>query len=384
MPVLDAIRGLAMVLVLADAFHLDVEGPSRTSRGLLLVMGLGWVGVQLFFVLSGFLITGIVLDGRHAEHSLRSFYARRVLRIFPLYYATLLVSLVVVPLVSGWHFPGSEHQIWLWTYLSNWTIPFGLRVFAYAHFWSLAVEEQFYLFWPLVVRRASQRGLAVVCLTMIALAPLGRLMVRLLGAPAEAAYTFTFCRMDALAMGALAALCLRMPVVADRLAARQRGIVTGAAVLLLVGALGTRLYPRLALPTQVAGYSIIALASLVLVSGAVLAEARSPRLASALGLGPLRLVGKYSYAMYVLHPLVHHWIGLPLMRHLGIEQPGTLGILGYFLGMSAVTVLFGVASYYLLESHFLRLKNRFPVASADPASTIALGATVQTPAADGG
>jgi peptidoglycan/LPS O-acetylase OafA/YrhL len=384
MPVLDAVRGLAIVLVLADAFHLDVEAPSRTGRALLAVMALGWFGVQLFFVLSGFLITGILLDGRHGERSLRSFYARRVLRIFPLYYVTLTVTLIIIPLATGWHFPGSEHQLWLWIYLSNWTIPFGLRVFAYAHFWSLAVEEQFYLCWPLIVRWTSRRGLALVCLLMIAAAPLGRLLVRALGAPPEAAYMFTFCRMDALAMGALAALALRVPAVANAVAARQRAIGTGTVVLVVLGALTTRLYPRLMLPTQVFGYSILALAFLVLLVSAVLAQARSPRLASVLGPGPLRAVGKYSYAMYVLHPLVHHWIGLPLMQRLGIAQPDTLAILGYFLGMSAVTFGLAMVSYHLLEKHFLRLKSHFPVARPEGRVVEAFGPAVAvTPTGDG-
>jgi peptidoglycan/LPS O-acetylase OafA/YrhL len=347
-------------------------------------MSLGWVGVQLFFVLSGFLITGILLDGRHDPRSLGSFYARRVLRIFPLYYVTLTVTLLIIPLATGWHFPGSEHQLWLWTYLSNWTIPFGFRVFGYAHFWSLAVEEQFYLFWPLIVRRTSQRGLAFVCLLMIAAAPLGRLFVRALGAPPEAAYMFTFCRMDALAMGALAALALRVPAVANAVAARQRPLVTGTVVLLFLGALATRLYPRLRLPTQVFGYSILALASLVLLVSAVLAQARSPRLASVLGPGPLRVVGKYSYAMYVLHPLVHNWIGVPLMQRLGIAQPDTLAIVAYFFGMSGLTFALAMASYHLLEKHFLRLKSRFPVARPEGRMVEAFApAVAATPTADG-
>ena len=108
----------------------------------------GWAGVQLFFVLSGFLITGILLETRDEKGALRRFLVRRGLRIFPLYYATLFVLLVVVPpdpVVRA----ALHDQVYYWLYVSNWAQPFEHKIPTLAHFWSLAVEEQFYLLWPL-------------------------------------------------------------------------------------------------------------------------------------------------------------------------------------------------------------------------------------------
>src|SRR5207237_10353034 len=112
-----------------------VEGGGRTRAGLPLdpAESLGWVGVQLFFVLSGFLITGILLDSRKSDNYYRAFLGRRVLRIFPLYYGTLAVAFLVLPLFTS-HHPPPDGQIWLWTYTSNWAAPAGHGNPEFPHF----------------------------------------------------------------------------------------------------------------------------------------------------------------------------------------------------------------------------------------------------------
>jgi peptidoglycan/LPS O-acetylase OafA/YrhL len=121
----------------------------------------GWIGVQLFFALSGFLITAALLDSQDGLHYFRNFYAKRALRILPLYYAVLLALLVVLPWFIAPRVPYSyEQQATLWLFVLNWTqaSPYG-----FGHFWSLAIEEQFYLLWPLVVWRLAPRRLVTVC-----------------------------------------------------------------------------------------------------------------------------------------------------------------------------------------------------------------------------
>src|SRR5580698_6867484 len=135
---LDSVRGLAVLLVLVH--NTDIY----PSLHLGLITNAGWSGVDLFFVLSGFLITGILIDTKEAQNYFSSFYARRMLRIFPLYYAVLTL-LVIVAL--------HPTQIYYYLYLSNWLILLkdGWQPNVAGHFWSLAVEEQFYLIWPLCV-----------------------------------------------------------------------------------------------------------------------------------------------------------------------------------------------------------------------------------------
>jgi peptidoglycan/LPS O-acetylase OafA/YrhL len=156
-PALDGLRGIAILLVIPH--NADIFSQSAPWLWpIALVAHAGWIGVQLFFVLSGFLITRNLLDTRRDANYLRSFYVRRALRIFPLYFLTLFVGLVVLPHVVQFS-PGAlashHNQVWLWTFLSNWAQPYGLEVSGFSHFWSLAVEEQFYLVWPFVVLFAA-------------------------------------------------------------------------------------------------------------------------------------------------------------------------------------------------------------------------------------
>src|SRR5438045_445958 len=119
MPTLDGVRGLAILIVVMHNLSLLTEPHGLAAQLLASWLDRGWVGVQLFFVLSGFLITGILLDTRKADNYYRAFLGRRLLRIFPLYYAVLFGAFVVTPLVAH-PIDGHEHQIWLWTYLGNW------------------------------------------------------------------------------------------------------------------------------------------------------------------------------------------------------------------------------------------------------------------------
>jgi peptidoglycan/LPS O-acetylase OafA/YrhL len=215
LPALDGIRGLAVLGVMAEHYEIrDWPWRAGFQSPVWHAIQLGGVGVDLFFVLSGFLITGILLDTRSRSDYFRTFMLRRALRIFPLYYAALVVIFVLVPLTLPAEFPGTPDavQLWYWSYLVNFLLaakgwaagaPLG------AHFWSLAVEEQFYLFWPLLVWLCSRRILAFVCVTCV----IGALALRIwafdLGADHLVSYTLMPMQMDNLAIGALGALAVR-------------------------------------------------------------------------------------------------------------------------------------------------------------------------------
>ncbi len=354
-PALDGLRGVAILLVLLHGF--DVLQPSRLFvHALDDLLDLGWIGVQLFFVLSGFLITGILLDTRRATGFYRSFFKRRFLRIFPLYYGVLLVSFVVLPSLGG-PIDGSEHQLWLWIYVENFTAPFGAGVPAFPHFWSLCVEEQFYLLWPLLVRQLGRRGVIVLSGVLVFVAMASRLYVRhRLGEPIghEAAYSFTPCRMDALAIGALVAALLRGGGRMAQMANRRPGTITVIGLLvLLVGIVGGHLQ-RTGAMMQAFGYTVIALGFALLLVGAL---SRSGLAARVLGWAPLRHCGTYSYGMYVFYAPLHLFIGLPLLATLVAVPSLTEGLVYEVVGI-AVTFLVGAISWHLYERHFLALKAR--------------------------
>src|SRR6202045_3638349 len=205
-PQLDAVRGLAVLLVLLHNTNV------YPSLHLHLISDNGWMGVDLFFVLSGLLITGILLDTRQSEGYLRNFYARRCLRIWPLYYSVLLFMFVIVPILR----PSEAHTVFearsspWWAYpvfLQNFLIPIPtMATGALGVTWSLAVEEQFYLVWPLVVRFCSEGQLRKIAIAVICISPALRFY---LSQHQVIIYSNTFCRLDGLMAGALLALVIR-------------------------------------------------------------------------------------------------------------------------------------------------------------------------------
>jgi peptidoglycan/LPS O-acetylase OafA/YrhL len=201
-PALDGLRGLAILIVVL--YHCRTVG--RPPRAIASLFEIGWTGVDLFFVLSGFLITGILLDSRSASNYFSSFYARRVLRIFPLYY--LALSLVLLGgslrlLPSGDH---AGTPAWYFIYAQNWKfvdVPF------LGHFWSLAVEEQFYFLWPLIVYLFPERRVLQIAIAGSVIAIPLRSVLLSSGINPNYIYWNTFTRMDALLMGAACACLLK-------------------------------------------------------------------------------------------------------------------------------------------------------------------------------
>jgi len=364
-PLLDGVRGLAVLLLLSHQLVLDVlpdAGAPTLDRLLDRLMQPGWIGVQLFFVLSGFLITGVLLDTKGRGGYFRSFYGRRVLRIFPLYYLLLVVLSFVLPRLG--HVPllqaDPRAMPLAWIYLSNWTLTVPAPI---GHCWSLAVEEQFYLVWPFVVAALSAPRLLRFCFVLAALALGFRIGVWTLGLSPEIAYQNTFARMDALALGAAGAILLRDPAAVARWAPGLRRALLVAGVAVAIAAfLGLA---RTGPVTQIAGYSLLAISFALLIAVGVLEQAAGGgRISAALSARPLRLFGKYSYAIYIIHLPLHIFVSKVLLadvvafrgegRHLAIQ-------LAYAIVMTGVLLALAMLSYHLFEKHFLKLKRFFPL-----------------------
>ncbi len=188
-PALDGLRGLAILMVMV-IHQAGLVPKSALDRAVLMVLPLGEAGVDLFFVLSGFLITGILVASKGAPHYYRNFYARRFLRIFPLYYAVLFAVFFVLPHLvpspqSKWGHVSGPNQLWYWAYLSNWYIALKTRGPTHGVVdlsWTLSIEEQFYLTWPMVVALSSRRTLLAICAGLIASGPAFRLTMVAIGA----------------------------------------------------------------------------------------------------------------------------------------------------------------------------------------------------------
>lgn len=363
-PFLDGLRGLAILIVIPHNIN-AFNGAKEFEQIPAIVSHAGWIGVQIFFVLSGFLITNQLLRDQGATNYFSSFYMRRVLRIFPLYYLALGFGLFFVP-----HFmtlppdklESFSHAPWLWVFLNNWTQPFSGSVYLFSHFWSLAVEEQFYLLWPVVVMWCARGArLLQVCIILVLIALLCRYFTVCMHMSEYAAYMLTVCRMDALAIGAAAAWvrpqvrqCLSNPKTATLAWWVCIGSLAGCALLSGVFDTGDPF-------TITAGYPLLAVitAGMILVCSESKGAALPAVTRALLSVSALRSVGRYSFAMYVIH--------FPLLQL--AEQPirsafAAIGLPGAFvfvIGFTSVTYLLGIASYMLLERHFLSLKTYFAI-----------------------
>jgi peptidoglycan/LPS O-acetylase OafA/YrhL len=355
-PCLDGLRGVAILLVIphnADIIDPVLSGPLT----LFTVFGnRGWVGVELFFVLSGFLITEQLLLSKEAKNYFAWFYVRRALRTVPLFVLAVLLGLFLMRAIGGPGYAATPTPAWLLLFgllVVNWTEPSGLSFPGLPQLWSLAVEEQFYLVWPLLVRQLASRLMAVT-LALAVIALVTRICLLLSGTAPLKVYMWSVCRMDALAFGALAALIVQRWR-RRNIAPGPSGWITGAFVVAVIGALCTRLYAGDTWATQTLGYSCLGLSFMLLVLGAAGGDisARQSGVLKILRSRVLVSVGRYSYGMYVFHMFFVIFAGAWIKR---IATPfgdarmfvGALLVLGLSYGA-------GFASYNLYERYFLRL-----------------------------
>jgi peptidoglycan/LPS O-acetylase OafA/YrhL len=372
---LDGIRGSAILLVLLSHTWLTT-GTNRVERLLTFWASGGWSGVDLFFVLSGFLITGILVDSRNDPNYFRNFYVRRILRIFPLYYAVLFFFFLIGPLLPPAVRPNtgveSGDQIWFWLYLSNVWAAFhntwGNSSIAVT--WSLAIEEQFYLLWALIAFVLTPRRLLKLTVTLIGAAFLWRTSLVLLSIPPLAIYVLLPSQMDAIAAGAAVALLLRTATGAQwlRRVAPRSALVSGASLAAIGATAGGFDYADPLL--QTVGYSLIAVlyASLL----ALIVTSASPGLNRVGEAAPLRVFGKYSYGIYLLHRPV-----IQIVERTGFAPalfPIVIGStlpaqIAFTLVVVSGSLLVAALSWHLFEARLLRLKRNFPLGSTTSLAT---------------
>ena len=359
-PQFDGLRGVAVLMVLIghSGFleRLPHAGMLEYAR----------FSVDSYFVLSGFLITGILLDSKGSENYFRNFYARRAVRIWPLYYLVLFLVFVVETLFVPAMRP-TVASIWpaFAFYVQNLiyhdAYPFGL-----AATWSLAVEEQFYITWPLLIFLLKKRTLTIVLFSLFVVSLSLRLAFYFRGAESGLVHQYTFSRLDAITFGSLAALWLRSP---SCTLVRWR---TRSYQLLFVGTAGT-LLARIVMHrnSSVVGYTFLGLLYTGLIGLLLVSDIRSSLLGRSFSARWLRYMGRISYGIYLLHyPLFILWARFINSGNLFPTNPVARNLLA-FGGQILIATVAGSISWYFFEEPILRLKERFPSGSAMHSRTAA-------------
>jgi peptidoglycan/LPS O-acetylase OafA/YrhL len=364
-PALDGIRGLAILCVLAHhLIYVNQQAPGPFYVWARAFIDSLWCGVDIFFALSGFLITGILVRTLNAPGYFRNFYGRRTLRIFPLYYLVVLTVLACTP----WLHITWGRQLWhLLTYTNHpfpprhtiyWSFYFGGYV-SFVNFWSLHIEEQFYFFWPFLVyyfRQPSRLLMVAGGLSLFSIVL--RIVLAARGVPYIGLYSSLASRTDSLLIGAILALLLYTPF---RHRVLRLAPFALSAFLLVLAALFIQNHGLLwmeAPPTRFSlQFTLLSLATTALIAVCLDSTSWVTRLFST---PTLRFFGRYSYGMYVYHSV------LPIFYMAAFERliaplaphPAVQHLLVSFVELTT-TIIVSMLSYHFFEMRFLRLKRLF-------------------------
>jgi peptidoglycan/LPS O-acetylase OafA/YrhL len=350
-PALDGLRGLAILLILL--YH---------NFSFVSISKIGWIGVDLFFVLSGFLITEILLSEKDTIHFPRNFYMRRILRIFPIYYISLIFFLFILPSIITYPFSLNyflQNQWWFWLYFQNWLFILNNHGnnFFLDHYWSLALEEQFYLVWPwIIILLGRPKRMLTFLLASLSILLLLRVLVWEIPIDLPYLNLYKFTRIDCLCMGSILAILrtnskLRLsPLDKKLIVILLCSIFVAFPVIRIIFKRGFPLmacciYPFLAIAWGWVVYSCLE---------------RNTFLSKIFSNRYMRFIGKISYGLYIFHWPVYRLLDKKLDIWFSIPFPSTFSAV--LLKSSISTVLafiIAVISYYCIEIHFLKLKKIF-------------------------
>ena len=357
MPELDTLRGLAILMViLYHGLYWNVDLPRYHGvlRVFLTAMWAGRLGVNLFFVLSGFLITGILIESRDRSDYYKRFYVRRALRILPAY-------LVILVILAATRYAPISFILLSLLYLSNLTPLFGIPI-AYPVLWSLAVEEHFYFLWPALVRHTRNKTLMIFCAAVIITTPVLRLISYFItaksGLVSFVINDYTWNSLDGLACGAMLSTVLREYNIKRKKLFRVSFFLIGIAILMEAGGIPLGIISRqrpLGMALQVVpfhfAFTAVLCISLLLGSSAWKAAVTSKS---------LQLLGKISYGLYLVHLLIFdfysHFVGAFWKD--GADTSQFLPLLARLVICAGASIGIAFLSREYFEEPFLRLKNR--------------------------
>jgi peptidoglycan/LPS O-acetylase OafA/YrhL len=354
-PELDGVRGIAVLFViLLHASWAAALGPGVVSR----IASYGFAGVDLFFVLSGFLITGILLNAKGDRDYFRNFYLKRALRIWPLYYALLLVAFGLVPtvirhahLLMG-ELPILESKnIFVYIFmLQNLWYPGSAAPSLLGVTWSLAIEEQFYFVWPWLVLLCSRKKLTIIVVAVLFFSPLLRVWAKGHGIADPSIYSMTWFRLDGLSIGALVALWCKSEFFS---VVRMKWIALSAMIVGVPASLWLfEDHSKVFVPLF---YSVISIASAGLMMFAIWCCMTNSFFGLALRSTSLRYIGRISYCLYLVHQPVYYFLASRLVKDHTLGSGAAFSVMAF-----GFVVTLGIASlsWYFFESPILKLKGK--------------------------
>lgn len=356
-PELDGVRAIAIWMVLIGHLYWGFSVPPDTYDGMprLIYQAIshGWLGVDLFFILSGFLISGILLDSKDRANYFRSFYWRRVLRILPIFYLCILVM--------SFFYGEASYFLLSFLFLANFASGFGVPTpHGPGVFWSLCIEEHFYMLWPLLVRFLSRRNLTMVAALIVIVTPALRWWGVTSGMHIDAqVYSYSWFRFDGLAMGALLAIWMRSQLATTRNSFLLVGLMIFTSVAIAI----------IGLPYGIMGKTPVGVAlrytQVILVFGAFVLSVITLRGTPITGW--LRnwftdLSGKLSYCLYLIHLSVGDAVYNLTVAH-NEKLYARFGSFGWVTLRGVITLIVSFAlalfSQRFIEGPFLKLKDRF-------------------------
>jgi peptidoglycan/LPS O-acetylase OafA/YrhL len=343
-PSLDGVRAIAALMVMFFHFFQNFYATNSVTAFLKTISAFGQTGVSLFFVLSGFLITRILIREKNSEHFFLNFYFRRSLRIFPLYYFYLILVFFIIPIINHTDVPEFSKQIYHWVYFQDFAITFKWDYMGPLHFWSLAVEEHFYLFFPLLVYYLKQNQLVYAIFAIL----ISSIVVRyFLNRSGYEVFYFTFSRMDELALGAILAVLELKNKLTQQMA--YRFLYLFIAIALPTLCLWYVFSKDANASLQVVKYVLLSLCYFCML-GFIISAADTNFIKRALIGKPLVYIGKISYGLYVYHGLCFYYF-----KELYDGNNSWILFFGSFLLAIGVSSF----SFYVFESQFFRFKDYF-------------------------
>ncbi len=350
---LNGIRAIAALAVVMshitlslNYFGLDPYLFGRCEDGTAKGLMLARYGVSIFFVLSGFLITWLLLREKESGRiSIRKFYLRRILRIWPLYYFYLII-IVLLGLIAGDAIPGKSLLMYIF-YAANFPYMFGLMIPLVGHYWSLGVEEQFYLFWPWLMKIRTNR-LLMLLVVLIALFITSRILLHYLVPGSMAEEVLHICRFHNMMIGAAGAILYYRN---HQLFLRISGHILTQAVCWIILALVLLNRFHIA---SIIDNEIICMVALFLIIGQIRIKNRLLNLENPV----MNYLGKISYGIYVYHPLVIYTLYTTLNFNV---LPNILNYLAIYLVSLSLTIGIAGLSFRYFETWFLNLKKRYEV-----------------------
>lgn len=364
-PILDGIRAYAVLMVcIVHFFQVDESSLYDTNQYLGVFLfkfsQIGLKGVELFFILSGFLITGILINSKKSPNFFKTFYLRRFIRIFPLYYFVLAISFLVLPYFINVDTAGKDvikQQAWLWTYTSNLSGFFNqsswdasLNFPSFGHFWSLCVEEHFYIFWPFLIYFSSEKWLTRIMWSLVALSVFSVIFVYVFGDLIPVLKWSTIRCSGVLSIGGLISYYRQNTLQYNRIIKISKKLILPFGILFVLVNFIPRIYE---IHDVLTFYTSVLFFVFVL----VISLEENKIMSNLFNHKSLYFIGKISYGIYVYHGLLRPYFKTYIYENM--QQYINNGIVCslLFTGIAtSISIVIAWISWQLIESPVLKLK----------------------------